>query len=259
VTGRRLQRPEFVESAERALSFVRDTLWVEGRLLATCKDGKAHLMAYLDDYVFLADGVLALLEARWNDDDCRFLVELIDAVLTHFSAQRGGFYFTADDHEQLIQRPRQWMDEATPSGNGIAAQVLLRLGYLLGDARYLAAAEATLKAAWHDIQSFPHAHNALLNALEESLYPTETVVLRGSQQTLSEWTKALAADYAPRRQVLAIPENAVLLPGALADYETPAAGVSAYVCREGRCLAPLSELQALQAALKVPARDQGVK
>jgi len=250
VAGRRLNRPEFITSAERALNFVRDTLWLDGRLLATYKDGKAHLMAYLDDYVFLADGVLSLLEARWNDDDFTLLVEIMDAVLTHFSAESGGFYFTADDHEQLIQRPRPWMDEATPSGNGIAAQVLLRLGYVLGEARYLEAAEATLKAGWQDIQGFPHAHNALLNAVEESLYPTETVILRGRQQALDEWMSALACDYAPRRLVLVIPENTAPLHGALAGYETPATGVNAYVCREGRCLAPLSDFKALREVLK---------
>lgn len=250
VAGRRLNRPEFIRSAEQALDFVRNTLWVDGRLLATSKDGKAHLMAYLDDYVFLADGILSLLEARWNDDDFCLLVELMEVVLAHFSAQNGGFYFTADDHEKLIQRPRPWMDEATPSGNGIAAQLLLRLGYLLAESRYLDAAEATLKAAWKDIQGFPHAHNALLNALEESLYPTEIVVFRGRQELLSEWLQALSADYAPRRLCLAIPEGADALPGALVSYEVPAAGVSAYVCREGGCLSPLSDLGELLKTLR---------
>jgi uncharacterized protein YyaL (SSP411 family) len=250
VAGRRLENSAFIASAERALGFVRENLWVDGRLLATCKDGKAHLMAYLDDYVFLADGVLALLEARWNDDDLQLLIALMDAVLEHFSAENGGFYFTADDHEKLIQRPRPWMDEATPSGNGIAAQVLLRLGYVLGETRYLDAAEATLRASWHDVRGFPHAHNALLTAAEEWLYPTETVVLRGPQTALDEWVSALAADYAPRRLVLAIPENAVSLPGALAAYPAPATGVAAHVCREGRCLAPLSNLPDLQEILK---------
>ena len=249
VAGRRLGSPECIASAERALDFVRNNLWVDNRLLATCKDGKAHLMAYLDDYVFLADGVLALLEARWKDDDMTLLMSLMDAVLAHFSAENGGFYFTADDHEKLIQRPLPWMDEATPSGNGIAAQVLLRLGYLLGEARYLDAAEATLKASWQDVQSFPQAHNALITAAEEWLYPTETVVLRGPQLAFDEWVSVLAADYAPRRLVMAIPDDATRLPGALAGYVAPAAGVYAYLCREGRCLSPLKELDQLHEAL----------
>lgn len=250
VAGRRLDCPQYLQSAERALDFMRDTLWVDGRLLATCKDGKAHLMAYLDDYVFLADAILSLLEARWKEEDFTLLQALMEVVLAHFAAENGGFYFTADDHERLIQRPRPWMDEATPSGNGVAAQVLLRLGVLLGEARYLAAAEATLKAGWQDIQGFPQAHNALLNALEEYLYPTETVILRGARPALAEWVVALAADYAPRRLTLAIPADAAPLPGALAGYEAPVGGVSAYVCRQGACLAPVSELSALREGLR---------
>lgn len=247
VAGHRLGRKDFIESAERALDFVRERLWVDARLLATCKDGKAHLMAYLDDYVFLADGVLALLEARWNDDDLKLAIALMDAVLAHFGASDGGFYFTADDHEQLIQRPRVWMDEATPAGNGIAAQVLLRLGYLLGEARYIEAAESTLRAAWHDISGYPQAHNALLTAVEEFLYPTETVVLRGEANALAPWVQELARKYSPRRMIFAIPTDATITAEALAGHKTPESGVVAYVCQAGRCLEPVSELDRLLA------------
>jgi len=249
VAGRRLGRDDFIASAEQALDFVRKNMWVDGRLLATSKDGKAHLMAYLDDYAFLAEGVLALLEARWCDEDLRMLVVLVDAMLEHFAADEGGFYFTADDHEKLIQRPRPWMDEATPSGNGIAAQVLLRLGYLLGNSRYVDAAEKTLRAAWHDVRSFPHAHNTLLTAAEEFLYPTETVVLRSAREggaredaaeKMAQWTAILNQEYAPRRLHVAIPGDAPALPAALAGYAAPATGVLASVCCEGRCLS-LSE------------------
>ena len=249
VAGRRLGRADFIASAERALDFVRATLWRDGRLLATYKDGKAHLNAYLDDYVFLADGVLSLLEARWRDEDARFAIALMDAVLAHFSAPEGGFYFTADDHEQLLQRPRPWMDEAIPAGNGIAALVLLRLGYLLGETRYLDAAEATLRGAWRDINQLPHAHNALLHALEEYLYPTETVVVRGPAAELEDWQQALAGDFAPRRVTLAIPSEAETPPGALADHVPAQQGVQAYVCREGSCLAPVGSREALRTLL----------
>jgi len=249
VAGRRLGREDFIASAEQALDFVRKNLWVNGRLLATSKDGKAHLMAYLDDYAFLADGVLALLEARWCDDDFHMLIALLDAMLVHFAADDGGFYFTADDHEKLIQRPRPWMDEATPSGNGIAAQVLLRVGYLLGNSRYVDAAEKTLHAAWQDVCGFPHAHNALLTAAEEFLYPTETIVLRSAgveaAEEMAHWTAALNQEYVPRRLQIAIPGDVPAPPGALAGYAVPATGVTAHICREGRCLPPLKSLAGL--------------
>lgn len=249
VAGRRLGREDFIASAEQALDFVRNNLWVDGRLLATSKDGKAHLMAYLDDYAFLADGVLALLEARWCGDDLQMLIALADAMMEHFAADDGGFYFTADDHEKLIQRPRPWMDEATPSGNGIAAQVLLRLGYLLGNSAYIDAAEKTLCAAWHDVHGFPHAHNALLTAAEEFLYPTEIIVLRdagkAAAEEMAQWTAVLNREYAPRRLQVAIPGDGSVPSGALAGYAAPTTGVMAYICREGRCLPPLESLAEL--------------
>ena len=249
VAGRRLGRGDFVRSAEAALDFVREQLWVGGRLLATCKDGKAHLMAYLDDYAFLADGVLALLAVRWRDDDLRLAIALADALLEHFAAPGGGFYFTADDHEQLIQRPRPWMDEATPSGNGIAAQVLLRLGYLLGNGRYIDAAEQTLRAAWQDMQALPHAHNALLAALEEWRYPVRTVILRGDADAIAPWLEELAREYRPRCLVLPIYSEAGFLPAALAAYRAPDSGVLAYLCEAGRCRAPVSDPAGLRKML----------
>ena len=251
VAGRRFDRDDLIESAERALAFVRNRLWIDGRLLATFKDDKAHLMAYLDDYVFLIDGILSLLEARWREQDLGFAIELMEVVLAHFSAENGGFYFTANDHEQLIQRPRPWMDEAIPAGNGIAAQVLLRLGYLLGNATYIEAAENTLRAAWPELRQLPHAHNALLTAAEEFLYPTETVILRGEESTMRDWMTKLNQPYMPNRLILAIPCEATGLSSSLAGYSgltgyvAPESGVAAYVCRQGQCLAPITALDKL--------------
>jgi uncharacterized protein len=79
--ARHLGRPEYLDSAERALDFIRARLWQDGRLLATCKDGRAHLPAYLDDYVFLIDGILELLAARWRDGDLDFALQLAEVVL----------------------------------------------------------------------------------------------------------------------------------------------------------------------------------
>jgi uncharacterized protein YyaL (SSP411 family) len=141
------------------------------------------------------------------------------------------------------------MDDAMPAGNGIAAQVLLRLGHLLGEARYLQAAENTLRAAWHDMQQLPHAHNALLTALEEYHYPPEIIVLRGGKHELGDWCEQIQKDYAPNRLLLAIEHDAADLPSALAAYAVPTQGVAAYLCRAGQCLAPVSTPRALQELL----------
>ena len=243
--GRLLQRPEFVASAERAFDFIRAQLWRDGRLLATTKDGKAHLNAYLDDYVFLIDGGLELLQARWRDGDLNFLIELADVLLDRFQdLEHGGFFFTADDHEKLIYRPKPASDEATPAGNGIAAQVLLRLGHVLGNSAYLDAAERCLLALYGDVLRYPSAHCALLHAIEEFLYPPQTVILRGAPGALAAWCAALDTQYAPRRLTLAIPSDAADLPGVLAQ-RTVRDEVTAYVCSGHQCQAPTGDRQRL--------------
>lgn len=220
--GRHLQCTDYIDSAQRALDFIRRHLWVNGRLLANYKDGRATLPAYLDDYVFLIDGILELLQARWRDGDLAFAMALADAVLAHFEDNRedtgkdkgrGGFYFTADDHEQLMLRPKSWGDDALPSGNGVAAYVLGRLGHLLGESRYLDAAARAIHAAWPTVKELPYAHNAMLLAVEEYLYPPQTIIVRGQPPVLQEWQALCTEKYAPRRMTLAIPDDAQNLPG----------------------------------------------
>ena len=245
--ARIFNEPRYLNSAERALAFIRTTLWRDNRLCATYKDGRAHLAAYLDDYVFLIDAILELLQTRWNSDDLAFARQLADIVQTHFADPDGGFYFTADDHETLIQRPKPLTDDSLPAGNAIAAKVFGRLGHLLGDTAYLDAAENTLKAAWQPIQQGPYGHTGLLLALEEYLYPVETLIIRGDSPALENWRKALPPGYAPRRLVFAIPADADDLPGALAERK-PADGGIAYLCQGTHCLPPITTAEALTQA-----------
>ena len=248
--ARALEREDLAASATRALDFIRATLWREGRLLATSMGGRAHLNAYLDDYVYLADAILELQQVRFRPDELQFARELLEVVLRHFLDDAGGgFYFTSDDHEVLIHRSKSFGDDATPSGNGIAARVLLRMGHLLAEPRYLAAAERALRAAWPAITQYPSGHVTLLGALEELLAPPETVVLRGEARTIEGWRLALARFYAPHRLVLAIPAEAVDLPPALAD-KTPRAFPVAYICRGSTCSAPLDSLEVLTEQLR---------
>ncbi|MBS0373148.1 MAG: thioredoxin domain-containing protein [Proteobacteria bacterium] len=245
-----LERPELAVAATRAVDFLRRELWRDGRLLATHKDGRSHLPAYLDDYVFLADALLELCAARWRSADLEFAVALTEAALAHFEDRAaGGFWFTADDAEPLIHRSKSFADEALPSGNGVAARLCTRLGYLLGEPRYLDAAERTLRAAWSALSRYPHAHGSLLDALEERLEPTEIVILRGPAATVAAWQRDLARLYAPRRLLLAIPEESGPLPAALAAKPSLPGG-AAYVCRGTVCEAPVTELGALVRRLR---------
>jgi len=248
--GRLLDRPDFVASAERAFDFLRTQMWKDDRLLASYKDGRAHLNAYLDDYAFLIDGGLELLQARWRDGDLAFLIELAETLLDRFEDKAsGGFFFTSDDHETLIHRPKPVSDDAIPSGNGIAAQVLLRLGHLLGATHYLDAAHNTLAALWREIERYPSIHNALLVAVDEYLHPTQTIVLRGEVDALPAWQQRCRERYAPRRLTLAIPDSAKELPGILAQ-RTNLGSVTAYICSGHSCREPLTAFSGFVTALQ---------
>ena len=248
--GRLLERPEFVASAERAFDFIRARLWQDDRLLASYKDGRAHLNAYLDDYAFLLDGGLELLQARWRDGDLALLIELAETLLDHYEDKAsGGFFFTSDDHERLLHRPKPASDEAIPSGNGVAAVAFTRLGHLLGATHFLDAAHNTLVALWREIERAPSMCNALLGSVEEYLHPTQTIVLRGPRVALAEWLACCTKDYAPRRLTLAIPDDARDLPGLLAQRTAPH-GVTAYVCSGHSCAAPVHTLDELNRMLR---------
>jgi uncharacterized protein YyaL (SSP411 family) len=246
VAGRTLQEPEYVRSALRTLDFIRANAFAGGRLLAVYAEGRARFPAYLDDYAFLLDATLEALQTQWRSQDLQFAIALADALLAHFEDAAGGFFFTADDHEQLIHRYKTFTDEAIPAGNAIAAQALARLGYLLGEMRYLDAAERTLRAAWAALDQHPQAHTAMLVALEEYLDPPEIVIVRGRGSELAQWQNALDQIYAPKRLVFAIPAGAPDLPNSIATKPAEIEPV-AYVCRGATCSQPIRSLAALAA------------
>ena len=240
--ARTLRRDDLIDAATAAVDFIRGTLWHDGRLRATCKDGRVHLAAYLDDYAFLADALLELLQCRWRSSDLQLAVELIEVLLTQFQDPAGGFYFTATEHEPLIHRSKPFADESLPSGNGVAASVLCRMGYLLGEVRYLEAAERTLLAAQGMLLEHPRSHMSLLNALEDFLTSTQIVVVRGTVTAAARWARELGALYAPARMIFAIPDDVGPLPAALAQ-KCPGAVTTAYVCTGMTCSAPLTDLR----------------
>jgi uncharacterized protein YyaL (SSP411 family) len=249
IAARALERPDLAAAARRTVDFLRANAWRDGRLTATWKDGHGRVPGFLDDYAFLADALLELVQTRWRAADLEWARELADAILAHFAHEDGGFCFTADDAERLVHRGRTFADEALPAGNGVAARVLGRLGTVLGEPRYLEAAERTVVAGWDGLSRYPHAHASLLDALEEIVAPLETVVLRGPAPEVARWARELAALYAPRRIVLAIPDGAEPLPRGLADKRS-ADGPIAYVCEGTTCGPPVRSLAVLVRRLR---------
>ncbi len=250
--GAVLNEPAWIDAATAAADFLHDNVWIDGQLYATWKAGIARHPAYLDDYAFLLHGLIKLLQARWSDRHARFAAALADAALAAFEdAQAGGFYFTAHNHESLIHRPKPSNDDALPPGNGVMARALDALGHLMGESRYLEAADRTLRWARSLMEQAPAAHCTLLSALEEQRYAPQVVVIRGPADEIGEWQAAATGGFAPWRQVYAIAYGANALPTYLprlvsAEEQSRAA---AYVCSGLSCSLPIHDLESLKAAL----------
>ncbi len=250
--GRIFGRPDWIELAQNAVDFIHETLWVNEQLLATCKEqgeGKyvAHLNAYLDDYAFLLDALIECLQAGYRAVDLGFAEDLAEALLENFESEEGGFYFTSHTHETLIHRPKQGYDNATPSGNGIAAVALQRLGHILGEPRYLQAAERTLKAFDLSLGRNPAACASLCHALEEFLSPPTMVIICGKTSQITAWRLGIHQNYYPHHLFFYLDESAAGLPPILQRNCTN--DVNAWVCKSVACSSSINDLQQLLTAL----------
>jgi uncharacterized protein YyaL (SSP411 family) len=242
--GNAFQRADWIDSAWTAMDFIRGSLWKDGRLLATIKDGRAHLNAYLDDHAYLLAAAIEMLQVRFERGLFDFALQLGEALLTRFEDKEGGgFYFTSNDHEKLLARMKPLHDGAQASGSGVAMLALTRLTHLTGDARFAASAEKALLAHWNALVQMPNACSSMLMALEEQLQPTRTVILTGPAAGVAAWKRRLAARYLPHSVVLALPEGQAGLPDVLA--KPVKAAVNAWVCEGVICLAPVDNLDDL--------------
>jgi uncharacterized protein YyaL (SSP411 family) len=242
--GRALQEAPFLEMASDAADFLlRELRTADGRLLRSWKDGRAQHAAVLEDHAHLAEGLLALYEATFEE---RFFVaarDLGDLILAHFRAEDGGFYDTADDAEELVARPRSLQDAAVPSGGASACTVLLRLAALTGDERYRAAAEAALAPLESIAVEHPTGFAGWLLAWQLASAPIDEVAIVGDPGT--EDTRALLAQVRGAHRpglvvaVSATPDtSAVPLLHGRARLDDRA---TAYVCRGFACQRPVTD------------------
>jgi len=164
--GRAMSEAKYTEAAATAADFVLTRMRSDGRLLRTWGQGQAKLNAYLTDYAYMTDALVELHEAtgeqRWLDE-AKVLASIM--IEQYEDEAAGGFYLTSDDHEDLLVRVKRPYDQATPSGNGIAAQALVRLAQVTGEEQYRQAAERTLKAMSGAMAAAPAATESLLLAL----------------------------------------------------------------------------------------------
>ncbi len=246
--SRALDEPAWAELASDAVDSLRQNAWQGGRLFATRHGARAHLPAYLDDHAFLLAALLELMQARFRLADYEWARALADVLLAAFEdREQGGFWFTSHDHEALLQRQKPGPDNATPSGNGVAAQALVALGHLAGEMRYLEAAERTVRAFGSSIREAPGGYATLLAALGELTSPPTTILLGGDAAVCADWQRELERTYRPTTRVFGT--AGLALPAELRKGEPPAAGATAWVCRGTHCLPGVSSLDALRALL----------
>ncbi len=246
--ARVFDRPGWLASARAATEFIRAHLWRGGRLLATHKEGKSHLNAYLDDHAFLLDALLELMQHDFRNADLEWANALAQLLLEQFEdREHGGFFFTSHDHEALLQRVKAGHDGAIPSGNGVAALALQRLGHLTGELRYLEAAERALRAFKPALDQQASSHTSLCSVLEEYLQPPIIVILRGDADAIARWQQQLNSHFQPQTMTLALPDGVSGLPAAL--DKPPHGTACAYVCRGTACLPPIDKLDDLILAL----------
>ncbi|MGI9311312.1 MAG: thioredoxin domain-containing protein [bacterium] len=244
-----LARDDFATSAQHALDFIRAELWRDDRLRVTSRGGEAKLNGYLDDYAFLAEGIVELLQAKWRERDLAFAVAICDAMLAHFEDRdHGGFFFTSHDHEKLLHRPKPGADDAIPSGNGAAARALCKLGHLLGEPRYLQSAERTLTLFADALRKTPSYHGSLCIALHARAPANQTVIIRGPATDFAKWQTACRQTYRAETAIFAIPNTATNLPPALAQRKANKRTV-AYVCEGTKCSAVIENAGELAALL----------
>jgi uncharacterized protein YyaL (SSP411 family) len=258
--ARVLGREDYRRVAERNAGFVLSEMRREGRLLRSWRamsseeTGQARLNAYLEDYALCADGLLALYQATFDPRWFREARALADSILAHFTDGEGGFFDTSDDHEQLFVRPKALQDNAIPSGNAMAADVLLRLAAYTGADGYRRPAEEILAAMSPALRQHPGGFSHWLSALAFYLAPPYEIALVGNPESddMRALLDVVFGAYRPYQVVaLAAPGDRAAADAIplLADREPRAGRASAYVCRRFVCLAPVADPALLEQQL----------
>ena len=246
--SRALNQPAWADLAFGALDALVRTAWRGERLYATRHGNDVALNAYLDDYAFLLAALLEAMQTRFRREDWALAIALADQLLDRFEdRERGGFWFTSHDHERLYHRTKPVHDNATPSGNGIAAQALITLGHLAAEPRYVDAAERAVKLFGKGLAESPGSQSTLLVALERLLSPPSALVLVGDAAETRAWQLQLERVYRPDLSIIAAAETC--LPDGLRKGEPPAQGAAGWLCRGMQCLPPITGFAALEAEL----------
>ena len=227
------------------------------RLGRSWKDGRAVGAGVLEDHANLADGLLALYEATCDERWFATARALMDRVLTHFADPAGGFFDTADDHERLVTRPKDVQDNAVPSGNAMAARVLIRLAAWTGEGAYRDAAERAMRLVVPYVARYPTGFAHWLSAMDLALSTVVEIAIVGGPDDPA--TGALLAEvrtgFRPNLVTSVATDAAASAVPLLHDRVAVGGRATAYVCRGFECLLPVTDPAGLRAQLAAAALD----
>src|SRR5262245_14455080 len=238
-----LGRHDYRIIAEANANFILNTLWDGSRLLHTYKDGRARFNGYLDDYANLADGLFALYESTFDFKWLDAAVRISDRMIEQFWDNDSGFYFTGRDHESLLTRTKDFFDNATPSGNSVAADVLLKLSAVLDRQDYREKAESIFLTAAGLLKQYASGFGRMLAAFDFYIGPSKEVALIGSADS---FLSTLRKRYTPRLVVAAGSDDRVAL---LRNRPIVNGQPTAYVCENFTCNQPVTDVAAFEKAL----------
>ncbi len=240
-----LGRDDYRRVAEANADFLLTALWDGSRLSHCFKDGRARFNGYLDDYANLADGLFALYELTFDPKRIEQAVQVADRMIDRFWDSEGsGFYFTAKDHESLVARTKDYFDNATPSGNSVAADVLLRMASVVDRPDYRKKAEQILRTVGGLVRQYASGFGRMLAAGDFYIGPSREIALAGKPD---EFLEALRKRYLPRVVIAAgAGDNIALLRDRAAVDGKP----TAYICENFTCRNPVTDLTVFEKELE---------
>ena len=245
--ARAMQNEEYLVAAQTQANFLLGNLLVDGKLLRSWRDGKAQYTAYLEDHAALGLGLLALYQSDFDPRWYREAVRQADELLEAFADPEGGFFDTRHDHEQLIARPKSIQDSPTPSGNTLAAMLLLTLGAYEGAARFIEPAESALRAMVLTASQHPSAFAGWLNAMDFAIGPQLQLAIAGSPSDarFNELLSRFNSEYIPNLIVAGGEPGADDQPTLMAERSMREDRPTAYLCQGFACQLPTSDTEEL--------------